>query len=97
LPAIREYTKEPVALLMDNCSSHEPSCIDPTGQVEIIFFPPNCTSVYQPLDQGIITTLKTFYKKEMLNLFAVAYDKFEELQELAKKVGDILFNIEIFH
>jgi hypothetical protein len=33
----------------------------------------------------------------MLNLFAVAYDKFEELQELAKKVGDILFNIEIFH
>ena len=96
LPAIRKYTKEPVALLMDNCSGHDPSCIDPTGQVEIIFSPPNCTAVYQPLDQGIIMTLKTYYKKEMLNLFAVAYDKFEELHELAKKVGDILFNIIIF-
>ncbi|EFX67751.1 hypothetical protein DAPPUDRAFT_63746, partial [Daphnia pulex] len=86
LPAIRKHTKEPVALLMDNCSGHDPSCADPTGQVEIIFFPPNCTSVFQPLDQGIITTLKTLYKREMLSSFAAAYEKFEELQELAKKV-----------
>ncbi|EFX66236.1 hypothetical protein DAPPUDRAFT_116600 [Daphnia pulex] len=35
--------------------------------------------------RGIITTLKTLYKREMLSLFAVAYEKFEELQELAKK------------
>ncbi len=29
----------------------------------------------------------------MLNLFTVAYDKFEELQELAKKVGDLFYSI----
>ncbi|EFX68993.1 hypothetical protein DAPPUDRAFT_114086 [Daphnia pulex] len=66
-------------------AGHDPSCVDPTGQVEIIFSPPNCTSVFQPLDQGIITTLKTLYKREMLSSFVASYEKFEELQELAKK------------
>jgi hypothetical protein len=63
-----------------NGSGHDPSCVDPTGhQVEIIFSQPNCTSVFQPFDQGIITTLKTLYKREMLSSFLAAYEKFEEL------------------
>jgi hypothetical protein len=32
----------------------------------------------------------------MLNLFSVVYEKFEELQELAKNFGDILFNNIIY-
>ena len=86
LPAVRKFTKEPVALLMDNCSGHDPTLTDPTGQVEIIFLPPNCTSVYQPLDQGIISTLKTIYKREMLSEFVKAYDNFDELQAQASEV-----------
>lgn len=52
LPAIRVHTSEPVALLMDNCSGHDLTLSDPLGQVSVFLFPPNCTSVYQPLDQG---------------------------------------------
>lgn len=35
LPAVREHAPngEPVALLLDNCSGHDPLCIDPLGQV----------------------------------------------------------------
>jgi len=33
VPAIREWTDEPVALLMDNFSGHDEFCVDPTGQV----------------------------------------------------------------
>lgn len=33
VPAIREWTDEPVALLMDNFSGHDEFCDDPTGQV----------------------------------------------------------------
>ena len=86
LPSVRKFTKDSFALLMDNCSWHDPPCTDPTEQVEIIFSTPNCT--YQPLDQGIITTLKTRYWREMLLSFAGTYEKFDELQELAtyKKV-----------
>ena len=83
MPAIRQWTRDPVALTMDNCSSHDPSCIDPTGQVHVFFFPPNVTSVYQPLDQGIIATIKTEYKRRMIGELIKSYDSFEKLQGLA--------------
>ena len=86
LPAI-QFTEEPVALLWTTVLGmiHLVSIL----LVRLRLYPPtpqNCTSIYQPIDQGIITTLKTLYKREMLSSFAVAYDKFDELQELAKKV-----------
>nr|CAH0104180.1 unnamed protein product [Daphnia galeata] len=85
LPVVRSFTTEPVVLLMDNCSGHDMALTDPEGQVEVILFPPNCTSVYQPLDQGIISALKTLYKREMLAEFVEAYGKYEELQRLASE------------
>ena len=40
-----------VLMLLDNCSSH----VDlELSNIEIFFFPPNTTSIIQPLDQGII-------------------------------------------
>ncbi len=82
---------------MDNCAGHDINICDPTGQVEIIFFPPNCTSVYQPLDQGIISTLKTIYKKEMLSEFVVAYEKREELEVLASQVNFHFYLFKTMH
>jgi hypothetical protein len=90
LPVVRSFTTEPVVLLMDNCSGHDMALTDPEGQVEVILFPPNCTSVYQPLDQGIISALKTLYKREMLAEFVEAYGKYEELQRLASEVAIFL-------
>ena len=34
--------------------------------VELIFLPPNTTSEIQPCDQGIIKTMKTYYRKNMV-------------------------------
>lgn len=66
LPEVRAFTTEKVALLMDNCAGHDVTVEDPTGQVTVFFFPPNVTSVYQPLDQGIISAMKKRYKYLML-------------------------------
>ena len=66
LPAVRNFTSKKVALIMDSCSGHDKECQDPEGQVTVFFLPPNCTSMYQPLDQGIIGVLKTKYKTKML-------------------------------
>ena len=77
IPAVRSFTKEPVALLMDNFSGHDKTYTDPTGQVSIHFFPPNSTSIHQPLDQGIISILKTQYKKILLSRTMEAYDNIE--------------------
>lgn len=37
MPAVRDWTDEPVVLVMDNFSGHDVSCEDPTGQVNIYF------------------------------------------------------------
>lgn len=67
LPHIRRTTHRPVLLLMDGCSSHE-DLEDDKGQVTVMVYPPNCTSVHQPMDQGIIATTKVLYRKELLDV-----------------------------
>jgi hypothetical protein len=58
-----------VLLLMDNLTSHllaveqEPP---PHENIHIRFLPKNSTSIYQPLDQGIIKNAKVYYKKQWL-------------------------------
>ena len=53
-----------VALIVDNCPAHP--AISGLRAVQLIFLPPNTTSVLQPCDQGIIETLKTHYRKRVL-------------------------------
>jgi hypothetical protein len=57
-----------VLLLMDNFSAHL-SALDyapPPSNIKVLFFPANATSVYQPLDQGIIQNLKHHYRKKWI-------------------------------
>ena len=71
---------------MDSCSGHDKTCTDPLGQVECFYFPPNTTSIYQPLDQGIIAVIKKRYKTRMLTQLVSAADNFDELQAQAEKI-----------
>ena len=50
-----------IALLLDNCSAH-PKNVSGLKSVRMFFLPPNCTSVLQPMDQGIIRCFKHHYK-----------------------------------
>ena len=52
-------TTDPVLLILDKCSSHHN--IQKDG-ITIIFLPSNVTSTSQPLDQGIISTVKRNYR-----------------------------------
>lgn len=53
-----------VCLLVDNCSSHR--CSASFSNIELRFLPPNTTSVLQPLDQGVIRSLKAGYRKRLV-------------------------------
>ena len=48
--------KRNIAMIIDNCKAHPH--FENLGWVELIFLPPNTTSVTQPMDQGIICSLK---------------------------------------
>lgn len=85
LPAVRKFTSRKVLLLLDNAGSHdEESLKDPRGQVHVEFYPPNCTSVHQPMDMGIIAAVKVRYRHILLRRTADVLDTREELRELYK-------------
>jgi hypothetical protein len=69
-----EFVKEfdskmsaPTALLLDNASVHGISDNLALAHTTIIFLPPNTTSRTQPMDAGIIQTMKLRYRKAMIN------------------------------
>ena len=66
LPFVRKQNSKRVALILDNAPSHAINLVDAEGQVKIFNLPENTTSIYQPMDAGIIAALKTRYKYDLL-------------------------------
>ena len=55
-------------LLLDNCAAHpdEESLTSSDGLVTAKFLPPNVTSLIQPMDQGVLESLKRRYRKSLM-------------------------------
>ena len=67
-----------VAMIVDNCRAH-PS-VQGLKAVTLVFLPPNTTSVTQPMDQGVIQSLKVQYRNLVMHRQAECIDnktKFE--------------------
>lgn len=66
-----------ILLIMDNCPSH-PTYLSKEN-VEVVFLPPNTTSLLQPLDQGIVKQFKQSYLKRT---FQMIFEQNEEGKNL---------------
>ena len=53
-----------ILLLVDNYTAHPK--VTTLKNIQLEFLPPNTTSIIQPMDQGIIKSLKSFYRKEIV-------------------------------
>ncbi|XP_064468538.1 tigger transposable element-derived protein 6-like [Ornithodoros turicata] len=63
-----------VLLLLEDCSAHKVAT--PLRSVTLLFLPPNTTSVMQPLDLGIIWSLKSqYYRKRLVSRFVFDMDQ----------------------
>ncbi|GET64012.1 CENP-B homolog protein 2-like [Rhizophagus irregularis DAOM 181602=DAOM 197198] len=62
----------------NNARCHESENINSLSNVKVHFLPPNTTSFLQPLDQGIIYSLKAQYRKLLCQNRIQAYDFYEE-------------------
>lgn len=62
-----------VCLLIDNCSAHNIENLE-LENVEVRFFPPNCTALIQPLDQGIIRSVKSAYRQRLIQRLLLNID-----------------------
>ncbi|XP_050065520.1 tigger transposable element-derived protein 6-like [Aphis gossypii] len=67
--------KEKILLLVDNCPAH---CAVALRNIKLVFLPSNCTSVLQPMDQGVIKCMKTYFRKSLvLNMINNIENKIE--------------------
>ena len=55
-------------LLLDNCSAHpnEEDLVSNDGKVIGKFLPPNVMSLIQPMDQGVLISIKRHYRHKLL-------------------------------
>ncbi len=61
-----------IALLVDNCPSH---CRVPgLKAVQLFFLPPNSTAAVQPMDAGVIRSLKCKYRRRLVQQRVAAFD-----------------------
>jgi len=55
--------------------------------VKLIMMPPNTTSITQPMDQGVIYTFKSYYRKFMLQSLVCKMDEPFSVHQLAKSIN----------
>lgn len=56
--------KAKIQLLVDNCPAHP--VVEDLENIKLVFIPANTTSIIQPMDQGVIRSLKSHYCKLIL-------------------------------
>jgi len=64
----RQGLEERGILLLDNCPAHPPAetLVSRDGKFRVFYLPKNTTSRIQPLDQGIIATVKRHYRAALI-------------------------------
>lgn len=64
-----------ILLFVDNCPAHPE--VKNLQQIKLAFLPPNTSSMLQPMDQGVIHSLKSHYRRILLTKMIHAIDKGE--------------------
>ena len=87
-PAVRGYqgcsgTSGKVILLLDNCIAHKLRTVkfQEDQQFELVFLPPNTSSIIQPMDQGVILKTKRAFHCRMLRRVLTYFGSVEEFYE----------------
>ena len=65
---------------MDNCPAHPQ--IENLRAVNLIFLPPNTTCQTQPMNQGVIRSTKTYYRRMVVQKYIDATDTKKSIPKL---------------
>ena len=72
-----------IVLLLDNCSSHPALLMK--DNVMGLYLPPNCTSLIQPCDQGILWSMKCKYRSVFMHYVLLAINNGKDIQAIKKE------------
>lgn len=84
--AMRRQSRK-VLLFVDNAPAHPH--LEQLSNVNVAFFPANATSLLQPLDGGIIKTIKAAYRNELLTFVIQRIEEDKTVTDIIKSV-DVL-------
>ena len=87
----------PIAvLLIDNCSAHSDpeELASADGNIVDKFLPPNVPALIQPIDQGILESMKRRYRKTLLHRLIIADEMGTSIIDFLKTV-DMKMVIEL--
>lgn len=76
--------KRKILLFMDNAACHPHIQL---SNIKLAFFPPNTTSLTQPMDQGVIQNMKLHYRKLVLQSLCANMANCNSVTELSKKIS----------
>ena len=83
-----------ILLTFDNATCHSKVTL---SNIDLLYLPPNTTSVCQPLDLGIIRNFKLIYQKRVLKTLLAHFETVESIEELRiNAVCIIIFQPEFF-
>ncbi|XP_025243377.1 tigger transposable element-derived protein 6 [Theropithecus gelada] len=69
-----------ILLLIDNCSAH--NMLPRLERIQVGYLPSNCTAVLQPLNLGIIHTMKVLYRSHLLKQILLKLSSREDQEKV---------------
>ena len=75
-----EQQNRKFVLIIDNCPAHP--AIGGLKIIQLCFLPPNTTAVTQPMDQGVIRSLKAKYRSRLIKLIIKAIDSNKDIPKI---------------